>query len=116
MMAIALLLAFGIETAGVSGRWQGNFRVAGGDHDVPQLFQFKEDGRNLTGSGGPDTGERYPIANGQVNGDRVTFELTTGEWKFFYDLKISGLVMNGKLMLKSENDTRVAQVSLRKSE
>jgi hypothetical protein len=70
----------------------------------------------LTGTGGPDGIERYPIANGLVNGDRVTFELTTGDWKFFYDLKDTGQRMSGQLMLKSVNATRTAEVSLRKSE
>jgi hypothetical protein len=54
-----------------------------------------------------------PYQNGKVNGDRVTFELTTGEWKFFYDLKNSGLQMSGKLVLKSANDSRTAEVSLK---
>ena len=43
-----------------------------------------------------------------MNGDRVTFELTTGDWKFFYDLKNSGMQMSGKLVLKSANDSRSA--------
>ncbi len=116
VMAIALLLAFGMQSGSVSGKWQGTFRVDGGDHDVPQLFQLNEDGQKLTGTGGPDAAERYPIANGQLNGDRVTFDLTTGEWKFSYDLRTSGQVMNGKLTLKSANDTRVARVVLKKSE
>jgi len=51
-----------------------------------------------------------------VKGDRVSFELTTGDWKFFYDLKNTGQQMSGQLTLKSVNATRTAQVSLRKSE
>jgi hypothetical protein len=66
----------------------------------------------LTGTGRPDTTERYPVSNGQVNGGRVAFELTTGEWKFFYDLKHSGL--SGKLVLKSANDSRSAEVTLKR--
>ena len=72
-------------------------------------------GDRLTGTGGPDAVERYPIANGQVTGERITFELTTGDWKFFYDLKDSGLIMRGKLTLKSVNSTRTAEVTLKKS-
>jgi hypothetical protein len=116
LFALALLLAMAAPNGTLSGKWEGSFQVAGGEHDVPQLFVFSEDGKKLTGTGGPDGVERYPIANGLVNGDRVTFELTTGDWKFFYDLKDTGQRMSGQLMLKSVYATRTAEVSLRKSE
>ena len=66
----------------------------------------------LKGSGGPDATEQYPIANGHIAGDQVHFEITTGEWKFFYDLKLSGQALAGTLILKSATDTRSAQVKL----
>ena len=116
MLVPALLFIFGLAVGNVSGNWNGSFRVDGGDHDVPQLLLLKEDGAKLTGTGGPDATERYPISNGQVNGDRVTFELTTGDWKFFYDLKNAGLQMSGKLLLKSANDSRTAEVTLKKAQ
>jgi|SRR5271154_3818187 len=115
ILIVALLFILGSTAADVSGNWNGSFRVDGGDHDVPQLLLLKEDGTKLTGTGGPDENERYPISNGQVNGDQVTFELTTGDWKFFYDLKNSGLQMSGKLVLKSANDNRSAEVTLKKT-
>lgn len=108
LFGFALLLAFVVPIGSVSGKWHGSFRVDGGDHDVPQLFVLTENGGLLTGTGGPDAAERYPIANGKVKGDLVTFELTTGDWKFFYSLRHSGQIMSGKLMLKSVNDTRTA--------
>ena len=115
ILLLALLFIHGLAVGDVSGNWNGSFRVDGGDHDVPQLLLLKQDGAKLTGTGGPDETERYPISNGQVNGDRVTFELTTGDWKFFYDLKTSGLKMSGKLVLKSANDNRSAEVTLKKT-
>jgi hypothetical protein len=116
LLAVALSLALGFAVGGVSGKWQGSFRVNGGDHDVQQLLFLNRDGAKLTGTGGPDATERYPISNGQVNGDHVTFEITTGDWKFFYDLRSAGQQMSGKLTLKSANDTRSAEVSLQKAQ
>jgi len=115
IVLLALLFIIGLAVGDLSGNWNGSFRVDGGDQDVPQLLLLKEDGANLTGTGGPDATERYPISNGQVDGNRVTFELTTGDWKFFYDLKNSGLQMSGKLVLKSANDRRSAEVTLKKA-
>ena len=116
ILVIALLFILGLVVGDVSGNWHGSFRVDGGDHDVPQLLTLRQDGTKLTGTGGPDATERYPISNGQVNGDRVTFELTTGDWKFFYDLRSSGQQMSGKLTLKSMNESRSAEVSLKKAQ
>jgi hypothetical protein len=115
-LMVVVVLTLGFAAGSVSGSWHGSFRVDGGDHDVPQLLILSEDGAKLTGTGGPDATERYPISNGQVNGDRVTFELTTGDWKFFYDLRDLGQQMNGKLTLKSTNDSRSAEVSLKKAQ
>ena len=111
-----LLLTVSLMAASVTGRWSGQFRVEGGDHDVPQLFILKQDGNKLTGTGGPDESEQYPIENGSVNGDRVRFEITTGEWKFAYDLRTDGAKMKGSLELKSENERRTASVSLSRSQ
>jgi hypothetical protein len=116
ILVFGLLFTLGLAVGDVSGNWHGSFRVDGGDHDVPQLLILKQDGTKLTGTGGPDATERYPISNGQVNGDRIFFELTTGDWKFFYDLKNSGLRMSGKLVLKSANDSRSAEVTLKKDQ
>jgi hypothetical protein len=115
-IAVILLLAVNAIAGDLSGKWSGTFKVDGGDHTVPQLFIFKQDGNKLTGSGGPNTGERYPIENGKVDGNRITFEITTGEWKFIYNLKTIDGRMAGALELKSINDRRTATVSLSKAE
>jgi hypothetical protein len=111
-ISIILLLAVNAMAEDLSGKWSGEFRVDGGDHVVPQLFMFRQNGNTLTGSGGPNTSEQYPIENGKVDGNRIMFEITTGEWKFTYDLKVTGERITGTLELKSVNDRRTATVSL----
>lgn len=110
--AFLLLLAMGPSGNDVSGKWHGAFRAAGGDHDIPQLFTLQESSTTLKGSGGPDATEQYPVANGHIIGDQVHFEITTGEWKLLYDLKLSGQTMVGQLTLKGATDARRAQVKL----
>jgi hypothetical protein len=112
-LAIVVLLAVGALAGDVAGKWSGTFRVSGGDHSIPQIIVLKQDGNRLTGSAGPDAGEQYPIENGKIEGDRVTFELTSGEWRFSYDLKRAGAdEIKGNLELKSVNNRRTAVVSL----
>jgi hypothetical protein len=95
-------------------KWSGAFRADGADRDVPQFFILKQEKNILTGTGGPDQSEQYPLESGKVDGDRVKFEITTGEWKFIYDLKALGAGMTGDLELKGTNDRRTAKVSLSK--
>ena len=112
-MAVVLLLAVSAMAGDLSGKWSGAFKVDGGDHNVPQLFLLKQQGKTLTGSGGPDAGEQYPIENGRIDGNEIRFELTTGEWKFAYDLRQNEPgKLKGDLKLESVGDTRTAKVSL----
>src|SRR6476660_9707707 len=115
-VATVFLLAASAMAGDLTGKWSGTFKVDGGDHNVPQLFILKQQGKTLTGTGGPNAGEQYPIENGRINGDEVRFEITTGEWKFAYDLKQTGPDgLKGDLKLQSVNDSRNARVSLTKS-
>jgi hypothetical protein len=112
---IVMLFTLCAMAADISGTWTGTFKVASGDRREPQLLILKQNGNNLTGSGGPDTIEQYPIQNGTVDGDVVTFELSSDSWKFGYHLKRVGQTMSGDLKLKStKGDTRSATVTLRK--
>ena len=112
-IAIIMLLAVSTMAADLTGKWSGSFKADGADHTVPQLFILKQQGKMLTGSGGPNAGEQYPIENGRVEDSKINFELTTGEWKFEYDLKQTesdGLA--GNLKLTSVGDSRNAKVTL----
>lgn len=112
-ITLLMLLSVSAMAGDLTGKWSGNFKVNGGDHNVPQLFILKQQGKTLTGSGGPNEGEEYPIENGRIEGDEARFELTSGEWKFTYDLKQAGPDgLNGDLQLQSLNDSRTAKVSL----
>jgi hypothetical protein len=112
---LAGLILSGVS-ADVSGTWTGTFSVPGSDHKEPQYFILKQSGKKLTGSGGPDAVEQYPIVNGVINADAASFELTSGDWNFKYNLKSVGQEMTGTLHLKSrEGDSRTAQVTLKKT-
>jgi hypothetical protein len=115
-IAIVTLVAASATASDLTGKWSGTFKVDGGDHTVPQLFILKQQGKTLSGSGGPNASEQYPIENGRIDGDEARFELTTGEWKFAYDLRqTTPGALNGTLKLQSVNDSRNATVSLTRS-
>jgi len=112
---VTLLMFFAVSALAIdlTGKWSGKFKVSGGDHTVPQLFILKQQGKTLIGSGGPNSSEQYPIENGRIEGNEIKFELTTGEWKFAYDLRETEPdALNGDLKLESVGDSRTAKVSL----
>lgn len=115
IFALVFLLSIMAIAADFTGKWSGTFKSDGADHEIPQFFILKQQGSSLSGSGGPNPDEQYPIENGKVEGDRVRFELTTGEWKFTYNLQETGSgELKGDLKLESLNETRAAKVSLRR--
>lgn len=108
-----LVLLFALPAAAdVSGVWSGAFHAVGGDGDIPQLITIKQTGANLTGSGGPDAKEQYPIVGGMVQGDSVKFEIRTPQREFWYDMKVNGKKLRGTILIKSPKDTRTADVWL----
>ncbi len=114
-LAAWLLLASAAWAADLSGHWTGAFHANGGDGDIPQLFVLKQQGTAISGSGGPDANEQYPITNGTVAGDQVKFEVKTGKRDFVYDLKANGTKLRGSIVIKSAEDTRTADVWLERS-
>ena len=111
-VALLLLTVAAAMAADLTGTWSGSFKPEGGEHDTPQLTTLKQQGTALSGSAGPNTGEQYPIENGRVDGSRASFQVTTGEWKFTYNLTANGNALAGDLKLESLTDSRTAKVRL----
>lgn len=98
--------------ANLPARWTRSFRAVGGGGDVPQWFILKQDSAKLTGTGGPDSTEQYPIIHGLVAGDSVKFELNNRRKTFLYDLRFEGKELRGTLSIKSANEMRDTKVRL----
>lgn len=116
-IAIGFLLAMSFTVtafaANLTGQWVGEFAVSGADRTVPQHFTLKQNGKQITGSGGPDSVEQYTIENGRIDGDSISFELTSNHWRFKYKLKKSGEEMRGDLQIQNATDIRTAKVILK---
>lgn len=112
LLTLVLLITTGVMPADLAGTWSGSFKPEGGEHDIPQLITLKPEGKTLSGSAGPNAGEQYPLENGSINGNKVRFQVTTGEWKFTYNLTGEGDELTGDLKLESPTESRVARVRL----
>jgi len=111
-MALFLLCAVAAMAADLAGKWSGSFKAEGADHDIPQLVILKQHGSTLSGSAGPDASEQYQLENGRVDGNNVSFQVTTGEWKFSYNLTVEKDSLSGNLKLESTAQVRNAKVTL----
>lgn len=111
-IAVFLVGAVAAMAADLSGKWSGSFKAEGADHAIPQLLILNQHGRILAGSAGPDASEQYPIENGRVDGNKASFGVTTGEWRFVYDLTVKEDSLSGELTLESTTERRSARVTL----
>jgi hypothetical protein len=107
-----LLCGISATAADLTGKWSGSFKAEGADHSIPQLIILKQQGSALSGSAGPVSNEQYPLENGRVDGNRARFQVTTGEWRFLYDLTLREDSLSGELTLESTTERRIAKVTL----
>jgi hypothetical protein len=76
-LACTLLLAlcaFTAFAADAAGKWSGSFTPEGQEASTGMLI-LKQSGTEITGTGGPNAEQQYPLANGKIDGNKVTFDL-----------------------------------------
>jgi hypothetical protein len=94
----------------VSAGWTGSWRAVDGDADRPHWFSLKQDGAKLSGTGGPNPSAQFPILNGLVTGDCVSFGLHVGQRTFLYDLKFQEQGPRGTVSVTNSNGKRTEAV------
>jgi hypothetical protein len=99
LLAGLLVLALPAATD-LSGKWSGTFEAQnarGETRSQPILIILKQEGAELSGTGGPDESERHPILNGKVDGDKLTLEVSAGHAKIYFDLKATETELSGRM-------------------
>ena len=79
LAVVVLCLPIAAQAADLGGRWSGTFvitRPDGDRKDDTALLVLKQNGADLTGTAGPNEEKQWPIQNGRVEGDRVTFDVS----------------------------------------
>jgi len=92
LSAIALL-------ADVTGKWSGSFDISGPDGQSKAdtaFLNLKQDGKNLTGTAGPNESEQMAIRAGKIDGDKITFEVAMENGPVIkFDLALAGEHIKG---------------------
>ena len=113
-----LLSAATLNAADVTGRWSGtmDFKSAGGTTESgPAYMILKQEGSKVTGTGGPNESEQYPIQNGKLEGDKLTFESVTGGDTMYFDLRVKGDQIDGDIKASGDaGDKSTAKISVKR--
>ena len=99
------LCAITALAADVSGKWSGTFTAEGGEPQ-PAFMILKQSGSALTGSGGPDENEQWPLENGKVDGNKITGSVKSPDGAVYtVNLVLEGDHLRGEITAKQEDRT-----------
>jgi hypothetical protein len=102
LLALGFLLVAGFAfAADIDGKWTGQFNSGMGD-TMKMDFNFKAEGATLTGTapGGPEAA--IPIADGKIDGNKISFVVSTKMGEMDMKFNYKGILNGDQLELSFE--------------
>ena len=113
-LALGLLFAASPAfAADIDGKWSGSLDTPNGP--VAVAYTFKADGTTLTGSTDTPDGQSLPIANGKIEGNKVSFSMSVDFGGGPTEFKYTGELVGPDLKLKSSFMDMPFEFTLKKS-
>jgi hypothetical protein len=112
-LLLLLLSAVSLLAENAAGTWRGTLTPEEGDAG-PALLILTVNGNNVTGTAGPNEGERIEIANGKVSGDKVSFDVNAGKATLKFKLTLKGDELNGDATRELGERTQRAKLVLKR--
>jgi hypothetical protein len=104
-----------LAAADLNGKWSGTASSSDGVETV--LVILTASGSQVTGSLGPNEEKRYPIENGKLDGNKVSFDLTgPGGAVFHFDLTLDGDTLKGPCSRTRDGQTLTGSMDLKRIE
>ena len=95
----------------VSGKWSGAVSLkneAGETQSQPVFLILTQDGKKLTGTGGPSEEEQgFSIDNGVVEGNKVSFDVTVEDAQYHSTAQVNENELNGETVREQTNGVKV---------
>ena len=116
-IVLMLFAAVGLMAADATGKWSGSLiRTSsdGQEHVGPALLELKQEGATLTGTAGPDAGERHNIQNGKAEDGNITFEVPNNESVMKFTLKQEGDSIKGSVTRERDGQTQTAKLDVKR--
>lgn len=117
LFACMMLAAMTVIAADATGNWSGTmtFRKSDGtEGQGPALLVLKQEGSKLTGTAGPDAGERHTIENGKVEDTALTFEVPNNGTVMTFVLTQQGEEISGEITRERNGEKQVAKLALKR--
>jgi len=106
-----LLLCFASSAADLTGKWIGT--VKGIEAEEKSAFlNLKQDGNELTGTAGPNEGQQWPILNGKIDGDKITFQINADGPLVKFDLSLVDSHIKGVATFEMEGERKQVTLDL----
>ncbi|MBZ5621748.1 MAG: hypothetical protein LAQ69_23920 [Acidobacteriia bacterium] len=100
LMCSMLLAAFCLfADVNVTGKWTGSFDMSGPQGEsktTTALLDLKQNGKEITGTVGPNEDERFAIQKGQLEGDKITLEVEHDGGAIKFNLVVDGDHIKGE--------------------
>lgn len=91
--------ALALSAAGLTGKWSGSFditRADGASKADTAYMDLKELDGKVTGTAGPNTEKQWSLRNGNLAGQKLTFEVPTDDsGVLVFELSFDGEVIQG---------------------
>jgi hypothetical protein len=108
-----LLLAVTAFAAPADGTWTGSLSTPNGD--FAQVFKLKVDGEKLTGTMTGIDGSDVAIADGKVDGDKISFSVNLDFGGMTITLNYKGVVSADQIAFDGEAMGQTFQVVVKKT-
>jgi hypothetical protein len=121
LMAAVCVVLFCLSIAMASdltGKWSGSFQITRSDGETKdsQVFmELKQTGAQLTGTAGPNAGKQWPIQNGKIDGDKLSFEVQSDGPLIKFELTLSNEHLKGEAKAEQDGQSMKAAVDIQRA-
>ncbi|QQS46565.1 MAG: hypothetical protein IPM66_22140 [Acidobacteriota bacterium] len=118
-IALSLMLIFSptlLAAEDLTGTWSGSFNITmnGETKEDSAYIVLKQNGTELTGTAGPNSGQQWQILKGKIEGDKVTFEVQTDEPLIKFELTLVDGHLKGKASAEHQGTALSAEVDVQR--
>lgn len=117
LVGLVLLLAAALMAAeDLTGKWAGSFIMTldGETKDDAAYMVLKQNGKELTGTAGPNSDQQWTIQNGKVEGDKLTFEVNADGPVIKFELTLANGHLKGDAKADFDGKAMKAAVDLQR--
>lgn len=116
-LSLMLMIAPSLFAAeDMTGTWSGSFNITmnGETREDSAYVVLKQNGSELTGTAGPNSGQQWQILKGKVEGNKVTFEVQTDQPLIKFELTLIEGRLKGQANAELQGTALSAEVDLQR--